>query len=77
MKEKSEQKEENQSIAGVQNPGGGGHRWGEEGLYWQQGQGQNAKDDEDQGDCSVSLGWVLSLLGESSFTGRWKWLEVR
>ena len=70
MKEKSEQKEENQSIAGVQNPGGGGHRWGEEGMYWQQGQGQNAEDDEDQEDYSVSLGWVLSLLGESSFTGR-------
>lgn len=70
MKEKSEQKEENQSIAGVQNPGGGGHHLGEEGMYWQQGQGQNAEDDEDQEDYSVSLGWVLSLLGESSFTGR-------
>ena len=26
-------------------PGGGGHRLGEEEMYWQQGQGQNAKDD--------------------------------
>lgn len=33
MKEKSEKKEENQSVAGVQNPRGGGHRRGPRRLY--------------------------------------------
>lgn len=49
-------------------PRGRAHRLRVEGTHRQQGQGQKAKDAEDQGDCSVSLGWALSHLGGSSFT---------
>lgn len=49
-------------------PWGRAHRLRVEGTHRQQGQGQKAKDAKDQGDSSVSLGWVLSHLGGSSFT---------
>lgn len=69
MKEKSEKKrEENQSIAGVQNPGGGAHRLRVEERTGSRVRARRPKDAKDQGDSSVSLGWVLSHLGGSSFT---------
>ena len=78
MEEKSERRQENQGGLDPETPGRGHSE--EEGVDGQQCRGQNVTDNEDQGDCGVSLGpgqgTAASHPGGSSIGGRGQWCVV-